>query len=274
MRLLKTKNLSRRLPVGATFRKAFTLMEILIATGIFAGVMVIATGILGQSSSFRGKIKATRETSEEARRLADMITRDVRSANSAIKIDSQLQSVAGDGSCSGTSTGGTLNFTTGLALLAWQVAGDQAAKKDVHCVGHEAPANIAADLIQNKHQVLVIGVGDKYKFYGSTIHMNNPSNPNTVYYKEIPKTDMASDTIITQAYIYTLFDDVNLISSSNLDVMIQFGGYAPYVEHTPAWQPLIKFNIIAATKNYDSSSVTQRAKITIESAVTARSFAD
>ena len=71
-----------------TRRKAFTLMEILVTAMIFAAIMIIATAVLAQSSTFRIKLSEIRKTSEEARRLADQITRDVRSANSPIKIES------------------------------------------------------------------------------------------------------------------------------------------------------------------------------------------
>ncbi len=65
---------------------AFTLIEILIGTLIFAVVMVITTGVVGQSVGYQSKIRAIKQTSEESRKLADMITRDVREANGEFTI--------------------------------------------------------------------------------------------------------------------------------------------------------------------------------------------
>ena len=58
----------------------FTLIEILIGTLIFASVMVMTTGAVGQSVGYQSKVRAIRQTSTESRRLAEMISRDVREA--------------------------------------------------------------------------------------------------------------------------------------------------------------------------------------------------
>lgn len=58
----------------------FTLIEILIGTLIFAAVMVMTTGAVGQSVGYQSKVRAIRQTSAESRRLAEMISRDVREA--------------------------------------------------------------------------------------------------------------------------------------------------------------------------------------------------
>jgi len=68
-------------------QKGFTLIEILVATTIFALVMVITTGVVSRSSAFNSKLRVQRQIQEEILRIADMITRDIRSANASGKIN-------------------------------------------------------------------------------------------------------------------------------------------------------------------------------------------
>lgn len=87
---------------------AFTLIEILIGTMIFAVVMVITTGVVGQSVGYQSKIRAIRQTSQESRRIAEMITNDVREANGEFSIQ-----------YTDTATGApkTVEYDSGLALF-------------------------------------------------------------------------------------------------------------------------------------------------------------
>lgn len=66
--------------------RGFTLLEVLIASSIFAMIMILVVGIIAQTSSYQSKINNMRSVSEETRRLADQITRDVRAANGSITV--------------------------------------------------------------------------------------------------------------------------------------------------------------------------------------------
>lgn len=79
--------------------KGFTLVEILVATTIFALVMIITTGVVGQSASFSSKLHAQRQVQEDVGRIVDMITKDIRSANNVGQI-------------------GGFEFKNGLAILS------------------------------------------------------------------------------------------------------------------------------------------------------------
>ncbi|OQA04137.1 MAG: hypothetical protein BWY68_00497 [bacterium ADurb.Bin400] len=59
-------------------KKAFTLLEVLIAATIFATIMTMATGTVSQARSFQSRLARSREVSEDVRRIADLVTREVR----------------------------------------------------------------------------------------------------------------------------------------------------------------------------------------------------
>lgn len=67
-------------------KKGFTLLEILIASTIFAVVMILTTAIVSQGGSYFSKLRAQKAVSEDTRRLADLVARDFREARGAMKI--------------------------------------------------------------------------------------------------------------------------------------------------------------------------------------------
>ncbi len=64
----------------------FTLLEVLIATAIFAVVMVMTTGVLAQTTSYQTKTKNLRDVSEEAGRISDAISRDLKMASGSFTV--------------------------------------------------------------------------------------------------------------------------------------------------------------------------------------------
>ncbi|MCX6806953.1 MAG: prepilin-type N-terminal cleavage/methylation domain-containing protein [Candidatus Berkelbacteria bacterium] len=63
-------------------KKAFTLVEILVATFIFAITVFIAFSAFYSATSFQSKTTAVRETTQAARNLMETISRDIRLADS------------------------------------------------------------------------------------------------------------------------------------------------------------------------------------------------
>ncbi|MFA7244431.1 MAG: prepilin-type N-terminal cleavage/methylation domain-containing protein [Patescibacteria group bacterium] len=67
-------------------KKGFTLIEILIASTIFAIIMIMATAVFSMTSSYNAKIRETRNSLSEARGTMMKISDDVRLSNGSVKI--------------------------------------------------------------------------------------------------------------------------------------------------------------------------------------------
>ena len=267
MKLLTTYNLQL-----TTRKKAFTLMEVLIAAGIFAIVMVITVGILGQSSTFRSKINAQREASESAKMLADKISRDVRESGFPAKI-----TLCNNKACSAQQE---KVFKSGIAIIKGQGVIDSDARLWGSFVNDsEAVNSFAKKDYGTQGQILITTTKDKYKVYFSSYIVGVHK---AVFYKEYQRLNPGGELVtLTSADIGTtrgkdrFYEVDNLITNRiKQDVSTFFSGYAPYEDATVKQQPYVQFYLISQTKNYDSLLPNFRAKIEIRSAVTARSFAD
>lgn len=239
-------------------RRGFTLMEVLVASSIFAVVMVFVTGAVVASSNYQSKIRIMNQTSEESRRLADMITRDVRSANFKLSINPNGTSSSGGGGTSGSTIigdGTTLsdvyNFKNGIAIIKSM----QVSYYSQNSLTHEP---IDAD-------TLIISLKDTYKIYST-----KSIGPDTygLYYREIPRA--GNDTLYVTGLFPTILSELNnyLISKENLSVDVKFGGYAPDDLHVTG-QPMIKFYISVGSQNEGTYNYYKTA---IRSAVTSRSY--
>lgn len=72
--------------------KAFTLLEVLIASAIFAVILVMTTGTVSLSSGYQKKLSNTRKTSSEASKISDQLSTDIRSANYGGKVNNKSYS--------------------------------------------------------------------------------------------------------------------------------------------------------------------------------------
>lgn len=87
MNILKTTNYQLKT------RKAFTLIEMLIATTIFAVVVVLAAGLFGSSSRLQVSTKASVNNTEYASLINNSIFNDLKSANGWYKVNAKYQSL-------------------------------------------------------------------------------------------------------------------------------------------------------------------------------------
>lgn len=241
-----------------TCKKGFTLMEILIAAAIFASVMIIATGVLAESAAYRAKLKTMKETSEESRMLADMLTRDIRSANGNAKI-----ALCSDVTC-------TKNFKNGLAIIKYhpQLIIPQPLWQHMYNNAwgdlYDPTAGTGRFLNGN---VLIIAVDNEYKIYYSS-NGTAASNPNSeIYYFTLPiQQTLNPDNILNG------ISAGNIISSNNTSTNINFAGLAPDDSSSNKQQPIIEFFIASRTKDYSTLQPNVRAEAKIKSAVTGRSY--
>ncbi|MEI8143179.1 MAG: prepilin-type N-terminal cleavage/methylation domain-containing protein [Candidatus Berkelbacteria bacterium] len=68
--------------------RAFTLIEILISTAIFAMVALVANVVVAQSVGYITLLSEVRTTSQDAAKVAESITADFRAANAPITVGS------------------------------------------------------------------------------------------------------------------------------------------------------------------------------------------
>jgi prepilin-type N-terminal cleavage/methylation domain-containing protein len=221
--------------------KGFTLMEVLVSAVIFSVVMVITTGVIAQGSTYGTKIKAMRETSEETRRLADMITRDVRSANVATRV------MSGD-----VISGITYhNYKNGIVLFNCTIP-----ISSCSIVGNLSP--IASTTPAN---TLLISTKNSCKVY-----RNNVKSDGRNYVESLTMILSSGECTLPLGSSYTE------ISSPNNDTKIDFSGFAPEDTSVIKQQPYIQFMITSKTKGFDTLSPTQRAQAELRGMVTGRSF--
>lgn len=247
-------------------------MEVLIASSIFAVIMVMTTGVLAQASNYQTKIKAIRESSEESKRLADLITRNVREASYPARV--QLCKTA---ACTGADTS-TLDFKNGIVIIKG-VGVDAATGLWGVFVNNTTPSSEYAQRnYGTQGQILITTNKDNYKVYFSS--QVAPVNYYAVYYKEFPRTNASGELItLTSVNIGSVrgpeasFATGNLITDrEKLHINTFFSGFAPDDGATVNQQPYVQFYLISKTRNYDALPVNSRARSEIRSSVTGRGF--
>lgn len=235
--------------------RAFTLMEVLIAASIFAIVMVITTGVLGQSSSFRTQIKASRETSEDVKKISDMITRDVKKAKYSIKANAKSNSLPFES-----------NRGIMLAKLNLSISSiDGIIIRHSSSPFDEYPTSDMID--SNYADVLVIADEKDYLIY---VNYNN-----NIYYKSIPRLKEDGDVVsIAKDHVSGVETETSFtkINNQNTAITLRMAGFAPENVGSNKSQPYVQFYLQSETKGYDSLSPRNRAKTEIRSSVTVRNY--
>lgn len=229
-------------------------MEVLVAASIFAIVMVMTTGVLGQSSTYDSKIKKMRETSEESRRLADMITRDVKLARKQIVIENDFVSLAPGDNCADDNFGDK-TIKSGIAILA--------GRSNDFCleyIDYDGLNPNAASFGQYDSRMLIIGGDDTYKIYYS--------KEGTVYYRN----DIPTETTLTPNILLNEIPNSNYaVTSSEYKSYVGFGGFAPIEDAKLKIQPSVKFLITVKEQGYDETNH-KGVQATIQSWVTSRNY--
>ena len=78
-------------------KSGYTLIEVMLASVIFVMVVSIAVGAYASSAGFQSKASILRETNQGARYVIEMMTKDIRSADSGVVDDSAVDAVVFDG---------------------------------------------------------------------------------------------------------------------------------------------------------------------------------
>lgn len=232
--------------------KGFTLIEVLIASAIFAMALIFTTATISQGGSFYSKLKAQRESSEDTRKIADLLTKDIRAANQEFSYIFDPE------------TGVATDYKYGIAILSCR----SLCTKDYN---PSRPSVATSNEFEGKGNVLVAGIKKEdstvlYKVYFSKYTQYTPSFSEAIGIYSKSFTVLPSlDEIAAVPN-----DENNLISSDANDSSLDLAGAAPGWDNKV--QPFVKFRIEAKTKNYNSLAAAQRADNIIESMATTRNY--
>lgn len=222
-------------------KKGFTLIEILIASVIFAMIMIMATGVFSLTSSYNSKIHETRAVLDDARSTASSISDDVRLSNGETKVK----------------IGTTALKVKDLFLISINPNN-----------GNQSFApEIVTDSPYGSNPYYGLGIVQRSK---NKIILYRPrfTNPNYQFYREeFILTDAAWDAGIV---INGSPDPNYKLNSDGISMEVRLEGYTKIQDR--AQQPYIKFKILAATEYFDTSPVTYRSKIEIQSTVESRDY--
>ncbi|MEI7792062.1 MAG: prepilin-type N-terminal cleavage/methylation domain-containing protein [Candidatus Berkelbacteria bacterium] len=195
--------------------KAFTLLELLVATTIFGIVMMMAMSAITDSANYLAKLKAMRVASEESRRIADILGENIKNANSEISVTFTSGGIVHTGEL----------YKSGIALFSCTAAGACDATHSTIFDQSMSDSNAAAF----GANTLVLGEKDTSGNLVYKVYYNNKDEAEPkLYYWE------GSSLVLDYNFFSTLMVDANVIAGgavADLDlqnnIIIKFGGYAP-----------------------------------------------
>ena len=236
-------------------RPAFTLIEILIATAIFALLMVVTSGIVAESSGYQAKIKALRNASIETRKVADFISNEVRSAN-------------GSGTINYENSGGlkSKTYSSSLAIFAC----DTENCDPVHLDDTGALGFAKADRTNLQGNVLITFAKEDNIVHAHILAYNS-ADEGKLYLKNV-----SGDFNLNDEFGSMGEDDLcsgkSVTDETGVGLAVNFGGFAPATDDSHLRHPYVTFLASAKTWGYDDLAPVQRATASIRSMVVIRSY--
>ncbi|PIS07830.1 hypothetical protein COT78_01165 [Candidatus Berkelbacteria bacterium CG10_big_fil_rev_8_21_14_0_10_43_13] len=258
------------------FGKAFTLLEVLIATSIFAVVMIMTTGVISQSTAYQTKTKTLRDASEETARIADAISRDLKAASGSFTLFDKSNNHH--------------LMKNGVAML------DTDGKFLTTLKTQLAAPNDVDNFTTYPASVLIINLESAGAF---RIYYSKPGTPSVIYAKTYDKASsefgkwyskVASDEtlkivstapgnpnlLVKNLIVSTNNNQISTFEGDNkLDTSAGFTGYtATDIGTAPHAQSYINFYVHSRTDGYASLPPTNRAESYLRSMVTMRNYAN
>jgi len=231
-------------------KKAFTLIEILIASTIFAVIMLIVTSTFSWASLYNVRISESRDTSLNARKISEMISKDLRMANGSISVKSSATKSDEVGEFSIYTCQNPNNCSLNEDIITTQDLDD-------------------LDKNDNYRNALLILQKDQQK----AIFYREVKDEFFLTRQEINLPETTSEININQEFKYKSTDLSQVINSKNIDVIAKFAGYTPTAKSDKRKaQPFVKMKLIFQTDNYDTQPPMYRSKMEINTSVTSRSY--
>lgn len=250
--------------------RAFTLLEILIATGIFSTILVLATGIVGQSASNQEKLKAERLVTDQTTEIASELSQAVRDADSVGKvvIDKTVPGIAypyGMALFNCISVCSPINDTGRGVYAADKPVSDSA---NTMIIFRKNSAGVIENLIFNSYYAAANKTSRILyrKVSGDQIGLQAPSGVSLIdIIRRMRNGTDLTTRILAGASTATPLDIEN-------DVTAYFAGFAPNETATAAGHlsPFVEFSVEAKTRGYADLSASRRAKTIVRSLVTSR----
>ncbi len=215
-------------------KKAFTLIEILVAVAIFSTAMIIATGIFSNVIGSQSLVTASSTVNNEAQRILRQISDDTVNAI-------------------GT---GTTNIPAGTA-------GSDIQAKGILFLKDDGSIASAADIPTGV--VLFSSAGLKiYRIKNNNIEYTADTTSNKLRFNSLaspPKVDERPS-----GYNFLR------LNSSNVEIStLNLSGFFCY-NSSCLQAPYLKIDMTIQTKNYSSQAARHRAKIQLRTMVTGRSY--
>jgi len=223
-------------------KNGFTLIEVLIASTIFAMVMVIVASTLSWASTYNLKLNEMRIVGQDARKIMNMISDDIRQANgsASIKIDFTDENIGE------------------LAIINCSNPAFCSLRKNYQ-------SNILPDIDLNlnyNNALLITDLRDEkailYYEYDNNIVRN-----------ELSLSDIASDFYNIIPSLSAIED--YYINSQGADVTLGFAGHTSLI-HNRENQPFINIKLLAETEEYDNLTSSYRSKIELQTMITSREY--
>lgn len=240
-------------------KKAFTLIEILIATFIFAMVMVITTGVVAESVNYQSKLNAVRSTTDQTRKFVDLISESVREASGNFTINY---------SQSGTSMSKT--YSDGIGFF---ICGNGSS-----CEQHIAytQAIVESDPTQSYDTIVLVNKTKVEIYYYL-------ASSNEIYYFEPSFTALNSSSNALNQIVKNTSSGVLLVGDSGanppMKVALEAWGYSSDINDSNytisghlTQQPFLGIKITAETGN--PSQPQDHAITTLRTIITARNDSD
>ncbi|MEK7096352.1 MAG: type II secretion system protein [Patescibacteria group bacterium] len=235
--------------IKQTDKKGFTLIEILIATTIFATVMLIAVAIISSSVDYRTKLRELRRTSEDTTKIADIITQDIREAK---------------GNTKGVTVAGSV-FTKGVVTLLCD-PGSCTLENDGSA--NIKAANTLITFSENSYSITTGFEGIAY-YKKENVALAGVSTAAGVLALWRNTVGFNQTSSRTQLNIINQNGDVQ-----DFETTIAFNGFAGSTgfETSKYQQHFIRFLVYSETKDYDQKLPGGRAKAQIKSSVALRNY--
>lgn len=227
----------------------FTLIEILIATAIFAMVMIIVIATFTWAAGYNNRLKEMRRVSQEVRLAMDDLTKNVRLANGSGKWGSTNIGEITLFNCSGSLTSTCTLVAQGSAVRY---------KSDLTSADPSADTPVSNALLvlqQNNNKAILyrqilVSTGN-YKL--NKAEQNISSWPASI--------DLST--------INTLAQSLNPEDKTSMQVW--FGGFGPN-KTSRTQQPYAEIYLIGKTYNYDTVAPNMRSKFHLRTMVESRDY--